>query len=139
MFEPCASDDGGDGDDNERGSSYHKLNRSHLAVPFFDVSMAMCERLFHRRHWKPSCRKRRADPTSKAIAKRRRARGSLKIYDRAIARDAILDLQASSRSSWLSFHRSRESIRNVCDAAYRVDASRRRAICAAIRRDLACL
>jgi hypothetical protein len=46
---------------------------------------------------------------------------------------------SSSRSSWLSFHRSCESIRIVCDAEYRADARCRRAICPAFRRDLACL
>src|SRR5262249_9766751 len=42
-------------------------------------------------------------------------------------RRSILDLRPPSRPSWLSFYRSRESIRNVCGADYRVDASRRRA------------
>ena len=49
-------------------------------------------------------------------------------------RSSSFDFQASSRSSWLSFHRSRESIRNVYDVEYRVDASRRRAIFPTIRR-----
>ena len=53
-------------------------------------------------------------------------------------RPSCFNLQASSRSSWSSFHRSRESIRNVCDAGYCADANRRRAICQAIRCGPAC-
>ena len=62
-----------------------------------------------------------------------------RVEDRAIAREAIFDPQSASSSPWLNFHRSRESIRNVCDVEYRVDASRRRAICPAIRRGPLCL
>jgi len=76
------------------------------------------------------------DVTERSISS---AKQSRRDEERAIVREAILDLQTSSRSSWLSFHRSRESIRNVCDAVFRVDASGRRAICPAIRRGLAYL